>query len=87
MYTGMITTPNSQNTDSGGWFGLSPLRTLREADRITARFILLSPNIAINILPNHSFIMITNPDSLARTIESMVVTSLMPFRMLCLVTP
>lgn len=69
MYTGMTTTPISQNSNSGGWLGLPPLASLNEANRVSARFIWLFPNIAINILPNHFFIMQTQPLSSDRTIE------------------
>ena len=69
MYTGMTTTPISQNSDSGGWLGLPPLSTLSEANRIAARFIWLFPNIAINVMPNHCFIMMANPAGPNRTIE------------------
>lgn len=70
MYTGMCTMPISQNTDEGGWLGLPPVSTLSEENSISARFIWLFPNIAINVLPNHSFIMITHPISAGYTIES-----------------
>jgi choline monooxygenase len=65
----MTTTPISQNSGSGGWLGLPPLSSLSEANRTSARFIWLFPNIAINILPNHFFIMHTQPIGPGRTIE------------------
>lgn len=69
LYTGMTTTPISQNSGSGGWQGLPPLSSLSEVNRTSARFIWLFPNIAINILPNHFFIMQTQPVGPGRTIE------------------
>ena len=51
MYTGMCTTPISQNTEAGGWQGLQPLGNLRGADAVSGRFVWLFPNAAINVLP------------------------------------
>ena len=70
MYSGMVTTPIAQNTDEGGWMGLPPLPTLNSSERDTARFIWLFPNVAINILPNHCFIMITDPIAPDYTVET-----------------
>jgi choline monooxygenase len=62
LYTGMCTTPISQNAEAGGWQGLRPLSTLRGADAESARFIWLFPNTAMNVLPNHAFIILARPD-------------------------
>ena len=54
----MCTTPISQNTEAGGWQGLRPLSTLGGADAESGRFVWLFANAAINVLPNHAFIML-----------------------------
>ncbi len=69
MYTGMTTSPISQNSEAGGWMGLPALPALESSDTVSARFIWLFPNIAINVIPNHCFVMITQPQGPARTIE------------------
>ena len=69
MYTGMTTWPIAQNSGDGGWLGLPPLSGLAGTNRASARFIWLFPNVALNIMPNHSFVMITKPDGPARTVE------------------
>jgi choline monooxygenase len=69
MYMGFCTTPISQNTDAGGWQGLPPVGSLSGTDAESGRFIWLFPNTAVNILPNHSFVMMTRPDGPSRTIE------------------
>ncbi len=69
MYTGMTTWPISQNSEAGGWLGLPPLSGLGGTNQESARFIWLFPNVAINVMPNHAFIMITHPDRPTRTSE------------------
>ena len=69
LYSGFCTTPISQNSESGGWQGLSPVSTLRGDDAESGRFVLLFPNIAISVLPNHAFIIIANPEGPDRTVE------------------
>jgi choline monooxygenase len=73
MYSGFCTTPISQNSGGGGWQGLPPLSTLREDDAESGRFVLLFPNTAISVLPNHAFIIVANPDGPDRTIEETVI--------------
>jgi choline monooxygenase len=68
MYTGMTTWPISQG-DGGGWLGLPPMSKLDGKNRKSARFIWLFPNVAINVMPNHAFIMLTKPNGPARTVE------------------
>jgi choline monooxygenase len=68
MYTGMTTWPISQG-DGGGWLGLPPMSKLQDKNRESARFIWLFPNVAINVMPNHVFIMLTKPEGPARTVE------------------
>jgi choline monooxygenase len=74
-YTGMCTTPISRNTEDGGWEGLPPIDALDEDDAQSGRFIWLFPNAAVNILPNHSFVMITRPQGPDRTVESTFILS------------
>ena len=69
LYTGMTTWPISNNSDSGSWLGLPPLEGLGGTNKESARFIWLFPNIAINVMPNHIFSMICNPDGPGRTVE------------------
>lgn len=69
MYTGMCTRPIAANTESGGWQGLPPLKELSEEDATSARFVWLFPNAALNVLPNHLFIMLARPDGPGRTLE------------------
>jgi phenylpropionate dioxygenase-like ring-hydroxylating dioxygenase large terminal subunit len=73
MYTGMCTTPISQNTEAGGWQGLRPLGTLSGADAVSGRFVWLFPNTALNVLPNHAFIILARPDGPERTSEETLI--------------
>ena len=71
MYAGFCTSPIAQDTEAGGWGGgLPPLRGLDESDAVSARFIWLFPNVAINILPNHLFIILARPTSPRATHET-----------------
>jgi choline monooxygenase len=69
MYMGFCTSPIAANTDDGGWQGLPPLPGLDEDDAVSARFAWLFPNVAVNALPNHTFLMLTRPTSPGRTDE------------------
>jgi choline monooxygenase len=69
MYMGFCTSPIASNTDDGGWQGLPPLPGLDEDDAVSARFAWLFPNVAINALPNHTFLMLTRPTTPGRTDE------------------
>lgn len=69
MYTGMTTWPIAPNTQEGGWQGLPPIQGLKKSQAESARFIWLFPNVAINIMPNHIFVMLTQPQSPNHTIE------------------
>ena len=73
LYTGMCTTPISQNAEVGGWQGLRPLSTLRGADAESARFVWLFPNTAMNVLPNHAFIMLACPEGPGQTSEETLI--------------
>ena len=70
MYTGMTTTPISDNADEGGWKGIPPYTRLDDSENNSGRFICLFPNISISILPNHIFIMLLKPMAHNYTIES-----------------
>ena len=69
LYMGFCTTPIAANTDSGGWQGLPALPSLDEDDRTSARFAWLFPNVAINALPNHTFLMLLRPTEAGHTEE------------------
>ncbi|HZU20680.1 MAG TPA: aromatic ring-hydroxylating dioxygenase subunit alpha [Gaiellaceae bacterium] len=70
MYVGFCTTPIAANTDDGGWQGLPALDTLEGEDAVSARFAWVFPSIAINALPNHTFLMLVHPRSAGHTAES-----------------
>jgi choline monooxygenase len=62
MYVGFCTSPLAPDTDDGGWqSGLAPITGLDDADATSARFVWLFPNVAVNILPNHLFIIHARP--------------------------
>lgn len=73
MYTGMCTTPVSQNTDAGGWQGLPPLGSLDTEDAESGRFVWLFPNTAVVVLPNHAFVIMARPEGPGRTVEETVI--------------
>jgi len=70
MYTGMTTTPIADNAESGGWIGLPPVEGLSESDRVSARFAWVFPNLAVNVLPNHLFLMLARPAGPSHTSET-----------------
>jgi phenylpropionate dioxygenase-like ring-hydroxylating dioxygenase large terminal subunit len=62
MYVGFCTSPIAPDTDDGGWqSGLAPISGLSEVDAASARFVWLFPNVAVNILPNHVFVIHARP--------------------------
>jgi choline monooxygenase len=61
MYMGFCTSPIASNTEDGGWLGLPALSALDADDAVSARFVWVFPNLAINALPNHTFLMLTRP--------------------------
>ena len=69
MYTGMTTTPIAA-ADGGGWLGLPPIDGLGESDRVSARFAWIFPNLAVNVMPNHLFLMLARPRGPAHTSET-----------------
>jgi choline monooxygenase len=62
MYVGFCTSPVAPDTDDGGWqSGLPPIGGLDASDAVSARFAWLFPNVALNVLPNHLFIIHARP--------------------------
>jgi phenylpropionate dioxygenase-like ring-hydroxylating dioxygenase large terminal subunit len=62
MYAGFCTSPIAPDTEDGGWqSGLAPISGLDESDARSARFAWLFPNVALNVLPNHLFIILARP--------------------------
>jgi choline monooxygenase len=71
MYSGFCTTPIAPDTDDGGWgSGLPPISGLTDEDGQSARFAWAFPNVAVNILPNHVFIIHAHPVSPRLTYET-----------------
>jgi choline monooxygenase len=76
LYSGFCTSPISQDTESGGLQGALPsLSTLGDEDSTSARFVLLFPNVAISVMPNHAFVIIANPQGPDRTVERTALLS------------
>lgn len=69
MYMGFCTSPIAANAEDGGWQGLPALSTLDDEDAISARFTWLFPSVAINALPNHTFLMLAQPTEAGVTKE------------------
>ena len=67
MYTGMTTTPISG--DNPAWLALPPHAGVTGADLNAGRFMLMVPNAALSLLPNHLFMMILEPVAVDRTLE------------------
>lgn len=70
MYVGFCTSPIAANTEDGGWQGLPALQSLDESDGTSARFAWLFPNVALNALPNHTFVMLARPTASGHTEEA-----------------
>lgn len=68
-YVGFCTWPIAPNTDDGGWKGLPPVTFVEGQDAEAARFVWLYPNIAINVMANHVFLLLARPDGPGRTAE------------------
>ncbi len=69
LYMGFCTSPIAANTEDGGWDGLPPMSRLSDDDAVSARFAWLFPSLAINALPNHTFLMLTRPTTAGHTSE------------------
>jgi choline monooxygenase len=71
MYSGFCTTPIAPDGDGGGWgSGLAPISDLGGDDAHSARFAWVFPNVAVNILPNHIFLIHAHPVSPRTTHET-----------------
>jgi len=70
MYTGMCTSPLTQNPDSALNVELPAMPGLNSTEARSAYWILLFPNIALFLLPNHLFTLLLKPDGYGRTVES-----------------
>ena len=68
-YVGFCTWPIAPNTEDGGWAGLPPVTFVEGQDAEAARFIWLFPNIAINVMANHVFLLLARPDGVGHTAE------------------
>ncbi|MDX6526008.1 MAG: choline monooxygenase, partial [Gaiellales bacterium] len=69
-YIGFCTSPIESNADEGGWKGLPAISGLDETDAVSARFVVLFPNIALSVLPNHVFVMLMQPTRAGHTSET-----------------
>lgn len=69
MYMGFCTSPIASNTEEGGWQGLPALSTLDGSDAVSARFAWVFPNVAVNALPNHTFLLLARPAAAGSTSE------------------
>jgi choline monooxygenase len=69
-YIGFCTSPIESNADEGGWQGLPAISGLDETDAVSARFVVLFPNIALSVLPNHVFVMLMQPTRAGHTSET-----------------
>ena len=72
MYTGMTTTPVTQDEDSG-WLDLPPHNGISGSDRVSGRHMMLFPNVAISFLPNHAFVIMLDPQAPNLTHETTTV--------------
>lgn len=71
MYSGFCTSPIAPDTDDAGWhMGLPPIGGLDPSDSISARFVWLFPNVALNVLPNHLFVIMARAVSPRLTVET-----------------
>jgi choline monooxygenase len=70
MYTGMDTSPLTPNPDSALWAELPTMPGLDEVQTRSAYWIYLFPNLALFLLPNYLFTLLTRPDGVGSTVES-----------------
>lgn len=71
MYSGFCTSPIAPDTDDAGWQrGLPAISGLSPSDAISARFVWLFPNVALNILPNHLFVILARAITPRLTLET-----------------
>jgi choline monooxygenase len=72
MYCAITTYPLTASDDSD-WLNLEPMSTLNDEDRNSGRFIWLFPNIAVNVMPHHAFIILGTPLAPDLTFERCVL--------------
>jgi choline monooxygenase len=71
MYSGFCTSPIAPDTGDAGWQrGVPAISGLSEDDATSARFAWLFPNVAVNILPNHLFLILARPINPRLTLET-----------------
>ncbi len=68
MYTGMTTNPVSRDENSV-WLDLPQHAGITGSDLESGRFMMIFPNVALSILPNHAFVMVLEPRGPAATLE------------------
>ena len=69
-YTGMTTSPLSKNPTNPLSANIPPMRGLSDTEQQSAYWILIYPNIALFVMPNHLFTLLYQADGPRRTIES-----------------
>ncbi len=69
MYCGQTTTPVSSD-DRNDWTAMPAAAGLSQSDASSGRFIALFPNVLLSVLPNHVFLMVLQPVTPGRTIET-----------------
>ncbi|MGA7271569.1 MAG: aromatic ring-hydroxylating dioxygenase subunit alpha [Acidimicrobiia bacterium] len=69
MYTGMTTNPVSRDENSV-WLDLPPHPGVAGDDLTSGRFMLIFPNLALSLLPNHAFVMVLAPNGPGESRES-----------------
>jgi choline monooxygenase len=70
MYTGMDTSPLTQNPESALSAELPTMPGLNEREAKSAYWIFLFPNIALFLMPNHLFTLLLRPNGIGHTVES-----------------
>jgi phenylpropionate dioxygenase-like ring-hydroxylating dioxygenase large terminal subunit len=71
MYSAFCTNPIAPDTGDAGWQrGVPAISGLSKEDATSARFAWLFPNVAINILPNHLFLILARAVSPRLTLET-----------------
>jgi choline monooxygenase len=74
MYCGMATSPISVDPSTSGWSGLPPTPGLDAVDAVSGRFVWVFPNLAVAVLPTHTFTLILTPEGPDRTRERAVLS-------------
>jgi choline monooxygenase len=69
MYTGMCTTPLTIDPNTVR-FDLPNMPGLNASESVSAFWVLICPNVALFLLPNHLFTLLLQPDGVGQTVES-----------------